>query len=227
MNKNLDEFQNVSKLFKNNGFDLFMVGGTVRDFLLGEEVFDMDVVTSATPEEMKLFLEDADFSFSKFGSVKYKSNGVKFDITTLRKENNYKDSRHPMEVEFVKDLKIDVKRRDFTINGMYMDEHFRVIDYVGGEKDLNAHVIRMIGNPTKRLKEDPLRIVRAIRFSLTLDFDIDEKLEKAMLKEKNLLKLLRKEKINQDLNKIKTSKEEKKKELFDKFGITEVLNVIE
>ena len=227
MSLELKEFQRLVSIFKQHGYILYLVGGTVRDLLLGLTLTDMDCVTDATPEEMKTFLPGADFTFAKMGSIRCKDEGVKFDITTLRKESGYKDSRHPSEVIFVKDLKEDVKRRDFTINALYMDEHMVLVDYVNGEKDLNKKIIRMVGDPEKRLKEDPLRIIRAIRFALQLNFEIDKKLEKAMLKNIELLKLLKKEKIIQDLNKLTKFDANRKKELFDKFGITKFITVVE
>lgn len=214
------EFINLVNLFESHNHSLYLVGGTVRDYLLNKPLEDMDAVTTATPEEMKEFLKDADYTFSRMGSVRYKSRGIKFDITTLREENNYKDSRHPTSVKFVKDLKIDVKRRDFTINGMYLDKNLEVIDFVNGKADLSAKLIRMIGEPDTRLFEDPLRIIRAIRFALDLDFEIEKSLEESILKNIELLKKLNKDKIKQDLAKIKSKNEERKNELFNKFGIT-------
>ena len=227
MSPEVKEFQRLVSIFKQHGYILYLVGGTVRDLLLGLPLTDMDCVTDATPEEIKTFLPGADFTFAKMGSIKCKDEGIKFDITTLRKEKGYSDSRHPNEVVFVKDLKIDVLRRDFTINAMYMDEHFILFDYVNGEKDLNKKIIRMVGNPDKRIKEDPLRIIRAIRFALQLNFEIDKKLEKSMIKNVELLKLLKKEKVIQDLNKLTKFDENRKKELFDKFGITKLISVVE
>lgn len=227
MNQNFDEFKRLHNLFKQHGFNLYLVGGTVRDFLLGLEVKDMDVVTDAIPSEIKKFLPGADYTFEKFGSVRFKSNGIKFDVTTLRQEKRYLDSRHPTEITFTKELKIDVIRRDFTVNGMYMDNHYQLIDFVHGERDLNKRILKMIGNPSKRIKEDPLRIIRAVRFALQLNFDIDKKLEKAMLENKHLLKNLKKEKIIQDLNKLISFDENRKNELFNKFSITEILNVVD
>ena len=227
MSPEVKEFHRLVSIFKQHGYILYLVGGTVRDLLLGLPLTDMDCVTDATPEEMKVFLPGADFTFAKMGSIRCKDEGVKFDITTLRKEKGYTDSRHPNEVIFVKDLKVDVLRRDFTINAMYMDEHLLLFDYVNGEKDINKKIIRMIGDPDKRIKEDPLRIIRAIRFALQLNFEIDKKLEKSIIKNIELLKLLKKEKIIQDLNKLTKFDPNRKKELFDKFGITKFINVIE
>ena len=223
MNIQIQEFHRLVTLFKQHGYILYLVGGTVRDLLLGLPLTDMDCITDATPEEMKVFLPGADYTFAKMGSIRCKEEGVKFDITTLRKEKNYKDSRHPTEVIFVKDLKEDVKRRDFTINAMYMDEHFILYDFYKGEDDLNKGIIRMVGDPLTRLREDPLRIIRAVRFALQFNFEIDKKLEKVMIMNQDLLKLLKKEKIIQDINKLTKFDENRKKELFDKFGITKVI----
>ena len=205
--KNLEVFDILFNLFSDNGFSLYMVGGTVRDYLLGLELFDMDVVSNATPEDMKKFLPTADYTFARFGSVKYKLDDVKFDITTLRKETGYIDSRHPNKIEFCGSLEEDVKRRDFTINGLYMDNNLRVYDFVDGQLDLQNKVIKMIGDPKKRIKEDPLRILRALRFSLEFDFSIDENLENAIKNNIDLLKKLNQEKIKEEFHK---SKDEKK-----------------
>lgn len=197
----LEAFKSLNKVFKDNGYSLFLVGGTVRDYLLGLPLIDFDVVTNAKPEEMKLFLKDADYTFSKFGSVKYHYLDKKFDITTLRKEEEYGDSRHPNIIVFCSSLEEDSKRRDFTINALYMNENERVIDFYNGEYDLKKHIIRMIGDPDIRIKEDPLRIIRAIRFKITLDFEIEESLLESIKRNKELLKNINKEKIEQDIKK--------------------------
>lgn len=202
MDYKLELFLNLNKLFKDNGFQLYLVGGTVRDFLLGEELTDMDAVTDATPEEMKRFLSDANYTFERFGSVSIKQDKkVKFDITTMREETSYLDSRHPSKIKFVKDLSIDVKRRDFTINALYLDEDLKVIDFVDGQKDLESKTLKMIGDPNVRLKEDPLRIVRAIRFASDYQLSFDKELEVAIKNNVNELNNLNPDKITQDLNK--------------------------
>ena len=194
-------FKSLHKLFKENGYSLYLVGGTVRDFLLGLELNDYDVVTNATPKEMETFLENANYTFAKYGSVKLHYQNIKFDITTLRKEEGYLDSRHPNKIVFCDSLEDDSKRRDFTINALYMDEKERVIDFYNGKDDLENHIIRMIGDIDKRIKEDPLRIIRAARFKISLDFELDNSLLKAMIKNKDLLKKVNKEKIEQDIKK--------------------------
>ena len=205
--KNLEIFNKLFNLFFENGHSLYMVGGTVRDYLLGLELFDMDVVTNATPEDMKKFLPTADYTFARFGSVKFKIDDVKFDITTLRKEAGYSDARHPNKIIFCDSLEEDVKRRDFTINGLYMDNNLKVYDFVGGQPDLENKIIRMIGDPDKRIKEDPLRIIRALRFSIEFGFSIDNDLQKSIKNNKELLKKLNPEKVKEEIRK---SKDEKK-----------------
>lgn len=225
MKKKTDLFVELASLFRNNGFSLYLVGGTVRDILLKKELTDMDVVTDATPEEMKTFLK-ADFTFSKMGSVRLVYEDVKFDITTLRRESGYVDYRHPDNIVFVKTPKEDYVRRDFTVNAMYMNSSFNLIDYVNGFSDLQNHIIRMVGDPEIRLKEDPLRILRAIRFALTYDFSIDEKLSQAIFHNNIYLKELSKDKIRQELKKINDVDEEKLNDIFHKYSIQYLLDMI-
>ena len=201
MDPKINKYLSLEKEFSNRGYFLYLVGGTVRDYLLGKELSDMDIVTNATPIEMKEFLIDADYSFEKYGSVRVKVDGDKFDITTLRKESGYSDSRHPNKIEFTDKLDIDVYRRDLTINALYMDKNLKVIDLVGGVSDLNNKVIRMIGDPVKRIIEDPLRIVRIYRFQLETGFNIEAKTLEAMNSHLDLLKKLNKDKIIQEVKK--------------------------
>ena len=140
--------------------------------MLGLSLTDLDAVSDATPEQILKFLK-ADDTFKRFGSLKYKtSDGVKFDITTLRIEKEYRDNRHPSEVFFIKDIAQDFVRRDFTINALYMDKNLKVYDYCHGQEDLNKRILRMIGEADQRIKEDPLRILRAIRFTLLFNLKL-------------------------------------------------------
>ncbi|MFA7032583.1 MAG: polynucleotide adenylyltransferase [Bacilli bacterium] len=229
MDEELSIYLKLFDVFSHNGYSLYLVGGTVRNFLLSLPIDDVDMVTNATPAEMKIFLErfQVDYTFHKLGSIKLFFEGHKFDITTLRTEKRYRDSRHPERIKFVTTLKKDYKRRDFTINAMYMDEHFRVIDYVDGIDDINHRLIKMVGNPFKRIKEDPLRIMRAIRFSLDLDFEIDELLKRAMKKYSYLLLKLNIEKIKQDIHKIKNKDKQIIAKKFDEYNIHYLLDMIE
>lgn len=229
MNNQLFSFQKLHEFFAHHGFALYVVGGTVRDFLLSLSLSDLDVVTDATPEEMKTFLQpyDCDYTFAKFGSIKIKFEGYFFDITTLRKEKKYKDARHPNEIIFIKSLKRDYIRRDFTINAMYMDEHFRVIDYCNGMKDINLGIIRTVGRSSTRIKEDPLRIIRALRFAIDFDFTIEKHLDRAIRQNIKLLSKINQNKIKQDLLKIKSDKKERIEKVFKDYDIYHLLDMIE
>ena len=201
MNKEI--FLSLAKLFNDHGYRLFMIGGTTRDYLLNKEVLDYDFVSDATPEDMKSFLKDANYHFEKFGTVRVKVDGVHVDITTLRKEGEYIDYRHPSKVTYVKDIKEDYVRRDFTINAIYMDENFNVIDPSGlGLKDLKDKLIRFIGDPEKRIKEDPLRILRAERFEANLGFKIEDNTYLAIKKNRHLLDKINPDKIKEEYRKM-------------------------
>ena len=196
-------FINLSKTFNENGFRLYIIGGTSRDFLLGLDVLDYDFVTDATPNDMKKFLLDANYTFAKFGTVRLKIDGVHIDITTMRIEGEYKDFRHPSKITYVKDIYQDYVRRDFTINAIYIDENFQIIDPSGlGIKDLNDKLIRFIGEPSKRINEDPLRILRAERFESKLGFKIEDKTYMAMKKYRFLLDELNPDKIKEEIRKM-------------------------
>ena len=229
MDKNLVAFKELAKEFNRHGYELYLVGGTVRDYLLNEPLTDMDAVSEATPEEIMAFLPDADATFKRFGSLKYKtSDGLKFDITTLRKESSYEDSRHPSKIIFVKDLKEDYLRRDFTVNALYMNKDLKVIDYCNGQEDLKNNILRMVGNPDIRIKEDPLRILRAIRFHLMHHLDIEESLLKAMHDNFDLLRNITDAKIRSELNKIDDSviDQKEKMDIFAQFDIANLVGVI-
>ena len=142
-------------------------------------------------------------SFEKFGTVRVKVDGVHVDITTLRKEGEYIDYRHPSKVTYVKDIEEDYVRRDFTINAIYMDENFNVIDPSGlGLKDLKDKLIRFIGDPEKRIKEDPLRILRAERFETNLGFKIEDNTYLAIKKNRHLLDKINPDKIKEEYRKM-------------------------
>ena len=193
-----ERFAKYAELFRKHGFHLYMAGGTSRDYLLGLPYTDFDFVTDATPEEEKAFLPNAQYSFAKFGSIKIYEDGVEVDITTLREEGDYVDHRHPKSITFIKDLETDSKRRDFTINAIYIDVDGKIYDYHNGLKDLRSKLIRFIGDPNKRIEEDPLRIMRAERFAKKLGFEIEEETRFAIESKRGLLSLLNPEKIKME-----------------------------
>ncbi|MBR4378364.1 MAG: hypothetical protein IKP50_05765 [Bacilli bacterium] len=196
-------FKFLDKTFKENGFSIFEVGGSVRDEILGLDVFDFDFATNATPKEMMKFLPDANNTFAKYGCIKYKGEHGRAEITTFRVEEKYDDFRHPTKIRFVKSLDEDYLRRDFTINAIYKDIEGNIYDPAGGVEDIKKQLIRFIGDPEKRIKEDPLRILRAKRFAAKLGFEIEPETAKAMEKLSYLLEKLNPDKIKEEERKSK------------------------
>jgi tRNA nucleotidyltransferase (CCA-adding enzyme) len=196
-----ETFNDLKKLFLAQGHRLYIVGGTARDLLLGRPYDDLDFATDATPSEERAFLPDASYIFAQYGSVKVTQDQKPVDITTLRVEEDYRDFRHPGTVVFVKDPKRDYLRRDFTINALYLDEEYALLDYCGGWDDLQAKLLRFVGDPARRVREDPLRIIRAERFALSLGFTIEPKTQKAIDEARDLLKELNPAKIEEERRK--------------------------
>lgn len=196
--KHVSLFDELSKIFALNGYRLYMIGGTSRDYLLEKEIKDYDFVSDATPSEMKKFLPEADYTFSKYGSIHFVQHGQNVDITTLRIEGEYTDFRHPSFIEYTKDIFKDFIRRDFTINAIYIDEYYKIHDFCNGVEDLKKGVIRFIGIPDKRVQEDPLRILRAERFALRYNFIIDKVSKQAMDKYYHLISKIQKNKVDEE-----------------------------
>ena len=202
-------FDFLKKLFNERDFRLYMIGSTSRDFLLGKEISDFDFVTDAKPYEVKEFL-DVDLTFSKYGAMSYKYNGTKIDIVTLRKERIYSDFRHPAEIEFINDIKVDFLRRDFTINAIYINEKYEIEDISKqGYEDLINKKLIFIGDPLTRIKEDPLRILRAYRFAYQYDLKIDENTKKLLEDNYYLIENLNKFKVDEEKKKFLKMKERK------------------
>lgn len=193
----LNKFFELAELFKAHGYRLYLIGGSARDYLLKREFIDLDLTTDATPSEMKSFLPKMDYTYAKFGNVHDKH----LDITTLRVEGDYKDYRHPSVVRFTKKLEEDYLRRDFTINALYIDRDLKVYDFCNGLEDLKNKIIHFIGDPNKRVEEDPLRILRAERFAKKLGFTIEPNSLKAMNNNKRLLEKLNSNKIKEEIKK--------------------------
>ena len=177
----MNEFQKLFKIFKINGKKLYHVGGSVRDMVLGKEPKDFDFTTDARPEDTKRILESAGIKTyplgEKFGTVAAKHGNLQIEITTHRKDMT--PGRHP-DVAFTDNLQEDLSRRDFTINSMAMDESGKIIDPFGGKKHLGERVIKTTGNPMERFGEDPLRMLRAVRFASQLGFNIERRTKQAI-----------------------------------------------
>jgi poly(A) polymerase len=157
-----------------NGHQAFLVGGCVRDLLLGREPADYDVATDATPDQVMALFPESVTVGAQFGVILVPRGELKVEVATFRSDIGYSDGRHPDRVTFSKTAQEDVQRRDFTINGLLMrHDTGEVLDYVGGQADLKARVIRAIGDPDRRFREDKLRMLRAVRFAARFGFEID------------------------------------------------------
>ena len=191
----------LDKLNQSN-YKAYIVGGTVRDFLLHKDNTDIDITTNALPDQVKeVFKGYKIFDTGiKHGTVSLLINGELIEITTFRKDENYLDNRHPSSIKFVSTLREDLLRRDFTINAMAYNK--RIYDYYGGREDLANKIIRAVGIANERFREDALRILRALRFSSVLGFTIEEKTKQAMFENKSLLKNISHERIREEFNKI-------------------------
>lgn len=194
-------FEYLKKIFNEHNFHLYMIGSTSRDFLMKREIEDYDFVTDATPDEVLSFL-DCNATYKKYGTLSLKVNNKHCDIVTLRKESEYLDLRHPSKIEFIKDINEDYKRRDFTINAIYIDEDYKVKDVSkDGVNDLNNKILRFIGDPTKRIKEDPLRILRAKRFIVEYGLTPEKETLKALKENKDLISTIKEGKIIEEKRK--------------------------
>lgn len=195
----------LSKL-KENGYQAYVVGGAVRDFLMGKTPHDYDLTSDALPSQISDVFKDfyQEHSGEKHGTIRVIIDHKPIEITTFRCDEGYTDYRRPDNVEFVKDVYIDSKRRDFSINAFYYFEG-HIYDFHEGLEDLNNKVIKTIGNPSTRFHEDALRILRAIRFSAKLGYEIESKTKTALLDCKEELNLIAKERILTELKEISST----------------------
>ncbi len=202
----------IEKLHKSSlpagrqGFEAYIVGGCVRDFLLEKEPNDWDVTTNAKPEEIQKVFPDS-FYENNFLTVTTRTESKnpklsEVEITTYRFEAKYSDKRHPDEVKYAKTLQEDLSRRDFTVNAMAMDGEKKLVDLFEGQKDLKNKIIRTVGNPEERFNEDALRMLRAVRFATTLGFEIEGRTAEAIKKNSVWLEAISKERIRDEFVKI-------------------------
>ncbi len=220
-----DGAKKALELLKSSGQEAYIVGGSVRDMIMGIEAHDYDITTSATPDQIK----KAFWGFTvietgiKHGTVTFLYEKEPIEVTTYRIDGDYKDSRHPESVEFTKKLDQDLSRRDFTMNALVYNEDEGIIDLFGGKSDIENKIIRAIGDPEKRFQEDALRILRGVRFASQLGFEIEEKTKEAMIKFAPLLHNISKERINVEISKFLTGKNIKKALLENYEIISEII----
>ena len=224
MNKTEEKALKILDILHNNKHESYIVGGYVRDKLLNRESNDIDICTSATPKEiMELF---PNTSSPNYGSINISYKNTNFDITTFRRDIKYQDNRLPIEIQYIKSIKQDLLRRDFTINTFCINKDGKVKDYLNATKDLKNKIIRTEGNPKDRLEEDSLRILRAIRFATILDFELETKTKRYFTKYAPLLKNLSAQRKKQELDKIFTSnKKERGIKMLSDLGVAEYLNI--
>ncbi len=204
------EILGIAKKLQTDGYQTYLVGGCVRDILFGRKPKDWDIATDAKPEEIQKIFPDSVYE-NQFGTVGIKTDSEDeelkiVEITTFRLEGKYTDKRHPDEIKFAKTIEEDLSRRDFTINALALNlaekGMDKIIDPFGGQEDLKNKIIRTVGKPQERFNEDALRLMRAIRFTSELNFQIEEKTSEAIKKQAGLLEMIAKERIRDELEKI-------------------------
>jgi len=213
----------ILKALNSAGHEAYIVGGCVRDAILGRTPGDWDITTSAMPEEVKTIFRRTVDTGIKHGTVTVLIKGESYEVTTYRIDGEYEDGRHPKQVTFTRSLSEDLLRRDFTINAMAYHPETGLVDLFGGKEDLAARITRAVGVPDDRFDEDALRILRAVRFSAQLDFDIEPATMKSIADHAGNLRLISAERIRVELTKTLVSDHPEKFMTFYETGITRVL----
>lgn len=213
----------IIRILQEAGFEAYIVGGCVRDAILGKEPDDWDITTSAKPEEVKaLFSRTIDTGIAH-GTVTVMFGKEGYEVTTYRVDGKYEDHRRPSTVTFTASLIEDMKRRDFTINAMAYNETKGIVDHFDGVGDLKRHMIRCVGNPKERFDEDALRILRAVRFAAQLDFAIDKGTQEAIRNQAVFLKDISAERIHVELTKLLVSGHPERMRTAYELGVTAVV----
>jgi len=225
------EVEFIIDQLNNNNYEAYIVGGCVRDYILGFEPKDWDIATSATPAEIKKIFNHTVDTGIKHGTVTVILNHSHFEVTTYRIDGEYKDSRHPENVTFTKNIDEDLSRRDFTINAIAYNKSNGFVDTFKGIEDIERKIIRGVGNADDRFKEDALRMMRAVRFSAQLNFDIEKNTLNAIVKNAELLKNISIERIRDEFVKLLLSDYPQKINLLDETGLLnyflpEIINVV-
>lgn len=192
------EIKEVLDKILENGFEAYLVGGAVRDYMLHRRSNDFDIATNALPADIvKIF--GPSYKTIQYGCYNMRIGSYNVDITTYRKEEAY-EGRNPSKITYTNNLLLDAERRDFTINAFYMNRNEEIIDLYDGQKDIKRKIIRAIGNPTTRVREDPLRILRAVRFASIYKFNLEKNLANAIKRDKKMLNELSLTRIKKELD---------------------------
>jgi len=200
-----EQAEYILNILMEHGYEAYVVGGCVRDMLLSREPEDWDITTSACPEQVKAFFHRTIDTGIRHGTVTVMINRLGYEVTTYRIDGEYEDSRHPKEVAFTKELAEDLRRRDFTINAMAYNHKNGLVDLFQGQEDLKNGLIRCVGNPEERFREDALRIMRAVRFAGQLGFAIEEQTLAAAHALSGNLKYISAERVRTELTKLLVS----------------------
>ncbi len=192
----------IIEALENHGHHAYFVGGSVRDYLMDKHISDVDITTSALPEEVESIFDKTLPIGKEHGTIIVLGSDQQFEVTTFRKDGDYVDHRRPTSVQFVTDLYEDVARRDFTMNAIAMDKSYQLHDYFNGLKDINNKIIKAVGTPIDRMEEDALRIMRGVRFQAQTGFNIDDETKEAMSQSAHLLDKIAIERIVVELKKM-------------------------
>ncbi|MEC0064418.1 CCA tRNA nucleotidyltransferase, partial [Paenibacillus thiaminolyticus] len=196
------ESKQVMRQLLDMGHEAYIVGGSVRDRLLGRPIGDIDIATSALPEQVMALFRRVVPTGLAHGTVTVVMDHYTYEVTTFRKESAYEDHRRPEEVEFIDDLEEDLRRRDFTINAMALDIEGRLRDPFGGRADLERGLIRCVGDPETRFREDALRMLRGVRFASLLGGRIAKSTWRALLRQRETLRYVAMERVRDELWKL-------------------------
>ncbi len=197
-----DGVREILDRLERNGYMAYLVGGVVRDIVMGRQPKDYDIATSAAPARVRELFPKVVPTGEKHGTVTVFVNGLGVEVTTLRREGRYSDHRRPDSVRFTGSLKEDLSRRDFTINSLAAGPEGVVYDFFGGLRDIAGGIIRAVGNPKRRFREDALRMLRAVRFSCQTGFTIEERTLESIRINRRLITRVSAERIREELNAI-------------------------
>lgn len=215
----------IMDILNDNGYESFVVGGYVRDYLLGITSHDIDISTSAPIDEIMKLFKGRGVAYKDYYAYHIEEGEYSYDITTYRKEKKYKKNK-PTELEVAKTLGEDLLRRDFTINTFAIDRDGNFVDLLGAKKDFDARIIKVVGDTDKKLTEDKTRILRAIRFFCTMDFDLDTEILRFLDKYPHYLNEIPREYVKKELDKLFESNDyDKFFYIIDNYKITKYLNI--
>lgn len=214
----------VMRKIEEAGGEAYIAGGAVRDYVSGRAVGDIDIASSLPPSRIQEIFEKVIPVGIEHGTVIVRHRSVSYEVTTFRTESGYEDYRHPDEVTFVSDIRTDLARRDFTMNAMAMDRHGKIIDPFNGKEAIQLQQIEAVGDPCDRFQEDPLRMMRAVRFSSQLCFEVAGKTKEALVQQAPLLANISMERIADETRKAFAGNGVRKAvELLDKTGLLQQL----